>query len=146
MGRCDTFLFSIVVIHLPTKILFVYLDDDKWLRNVMKTYISEQITLEDIKDLRKCELKEGTVAGNNFTKSGRNVKPTEKAKAASNTVKKKKSDAADLGEVVTIKEVPVKKVTQKAMMSNRNERLMKRVNAFTAASENKVLILYTIHV
>ena len=61
-------------------------------------------------------------------------------------MKKKKSDAADLGEVVTIKEVPVKKLTQKAMMSNRNERLMKRVNAFTAASENKVLILYTIHV
>ena len=66
---CAAYLLYLIVIHLPTKILFVYLDDDKWLRNVMKTYISEQITLEDIKDLRKCELKEGTVAGNNFTKS-----------------------------------------------------------------------------
>ena len=51
--------------------MFVYLDDDKWLRDVMKNYISEDITLQDIEELRKCDLKEGTVCGNNHTKSGR---------------------------------------------------------------------------
>ena len=41
------------------------------------------------------------------------TKPTEKVKAASKTVKKKKSNAADLGNGFFIKNVPVKKISHK---------------------------------
>ena len=70
------------------------------------------------------------------------TKPTEKVKAASKTVKKKKSNAADLGNGFFIKNVPVKKISHKEMPSNRNEKLMKRVNSFAALNENKVLLLH----
>ena len=51
------------------------------------------------------------------------TKPTEKVKAASKTVKKKKSNAADLGNGFFIKNVPVKKISHKEMPSNRNKKI-----------------------